>query len=243
MKQLLPSAAAAAVLACTPLVSQAGDHILQGRLTPIGYGDYDFDVKFNLNDGSTFGTDTGGDYLSSDLGFTYIYSLESAGAIISDLELEYFQVDADSGGEFERTDLKLTLGYKTPVNVVPFVGYRRAVQGDGFFDDEFAIEKGFFLGGSYTGIPLGDFASMSVSAAYNFNNYEVTDSFDFDTGGISAKVSVLLSAIPIAINLKYQSFSETDSKELKGLGVDNFSYKETYTTYLNFTWYYATKVM
>lgn len=250
MKQSLTSAAALAALALAPAVSHAGDHILQGRLTPVAYGDYDFKLNLKGTDQNTgqpvtVNRDASGNYFSADLGFTYAYSLESAGSIIADLELEYFQIDIDNNGaEFERTDLKLTSGYKTAVNVVPFVGYRRAVQGDGFFSDDFAVEDGFFLGASYVGIPLGEWANMSVTAAYNFNNYEDTPtSLDWDTAGLSTKVSVLLSSVPIAFSLKYQSFSETDSKDLRSAGADSFNYKETYTTYLGVTWYYATKVM
>ncbi len=245
MKQSFTSATAIAVLAFTPLVSYAGDHILQGRLTPIGYGNYDFELGLKDTNGASINRDASGSYFSADTGLTYVYSIDSAGSVIADLELEYFKVDIDnSSAEFDRTDLKLTTGYKTPVNVVPFVGYRRAVQGDGIFSDDFAIETGYFLGASYVGIGMGDWASLSVTAAYNFNNYEDTPtSLDWSTAGLSTKVSLLLSSIPVAFNLKYQSFSETDSKDLRGAGAASFNYKESYTTYLGITWYYATKVM
>jgi len=244
MNPSFKTATAVAVLAFSPIAAQAGDHILQGRVTPLGYGGYDFELGITDSTG-TSSSDASGTYLSADLGFTYAYSLGNGSSIISDLELEYFMVDIDdSSAEFDRTDMKLTAGYKTPVNVVPFIGYRRAVQGDGLFSDDFAIEDGFFLGASYVGIPMGDWANLSVSAAYNFNNYEDTPtSLDWDTAGLSTKVSLLLSSIPLAFNLKYQSFSESDSKDLRSAGAQSFNYKETYTTYIGITWYYATKVM
>lgn len=68
-----------------------------------------------------------------------------------------------------------------------------------------------------------------MSAAYNLNNYEFNGG-DFDTAGVSAKVSLLLDAFPVGLNLKYQSFSDDED-----IGV---TYEETYLTLLSATWYF-----
>lgn len=222
------AAAGLAALSSSPAIA-AGTNVLQARATPIGFGNYEITVGSNSTDG---------DYLSSDLGFTFIHAKEDNSAWIADVELEFFQVETDIGGDFDRTDLKLSLGYKLPANITPFVGYRTANQGDGFADDEFAKETGFFLGASYSGIPVGEVGNLTFSLAYNFNEYEVnpnSSGFTFDTKGLSGKISFLLSAVPVAFNLKYQSFTEDED-----IGGD---YEETYTTILNATWYFWSGVM
>lgn len=213
------------------LPATAGTNILQARVTPLGYGDYEIDL------GSLGSVD--GDYLSTDLGVTFIRAFEDSTAIVADLELEYFQVDTDGGGDFDRTDLKFSLGYKTQIGLTPFAGFRLANQGDGLFDDGDAKEDGFFIGASYSSIPVGDIGGLTLSLAYNFNSYEITtpgfQGTEFDTAGLSGKLSFLLSSIPVAFNLKYQSFSEDE--DIGG------SFQEDYLTLLSVTWYFWSGVM
>ena len=206
--------------AALPLSAQAATNVLQARVTPLGFGNYELEIG---------GIDIDGDYLSHDAGLSYILAFDDNTALLADAELEFFQIEVDEGGEFDRTDLKLTFGYKTAVNLTPFIGYRNGWQGDGFLDDEAAKETGWFFGGSYSGLPLGELGQLTLSAAYNLNNYEFNGG-DFDTAGVSAKVSLLLDAFPVGLNLKYQSFSDDED-----IGE---TYEETYLTLLSATWYF-----
>lgn len=208
--------------------ASAATSVLQLRLSPIGVGNYEIEV------GDSTGSFEGeGDILSSDLGLSYVIAFSEANALIFDLELEYLAIDGDDGGEFDRTDLKFTTGFKTGIGLTPFVGYRSGQQGDGFNDDTFAEETGYFLGASYS-LDAGASGRLTFGAAYNFNNYDFGVA-DFDTKGLSAKLSYLFNNFPVfpmALNLKYQSFTEDED-----IGLD---YEESYF-YLNATFYLMSK--
>lgn len=217
--------------------ANAATNVIQLRLSPVGVGNYEFEI---------FGDKEKGDILSHDAGLSYLLAFSESTAMIFDVELEYLGIDGDSGGEFDRTDLKFTSGFKTGIGLTPFIGYRTGSQGDGFNDTEFAKETGFFLGASYS-LDAGDSGRLTFGAAYNFNNYEIRDqgekAGEFDSKGISAKVSYLFNNFPVfpmALNLKYQSFSEDGPiKDTLGNSFE-FDYQESYF-YLNATFYLMSK--
>lgn len=241
MKKSTSYVIAAGLTALSVGPAVAGTNVLQARTTPLGFGDYEFTLDSATSEGS---------YVSTDVGLTFIHATEQNSAYIADLEVEYWAIDnvtqnRGPGNNFDRTDVRMTFGYKTPVNVTPFVGYRIATQGEGLLNDDYAEEDGFYVGASYSGIKIGDTGSVTLSAAYNFNTYEVPNTAELDTVGLSAKVSYLLSAVPVAFNLKYQSFSEDSNlRDLSGTFAPiAVQYEETYTTMLSVTWYFWSGVL
>ena len=217
--------------------ASAATSVVQLRLSPVGVGNYEFNL---------FDSKAEGDILSTDLGLSYVVAFNESNALIFDLELEYLGIDGDDGGGFDRHDFKFTTGFKTGIGLTPFVGYRTGSQGDGFNDTEFAKETGFFLGASYS-LDAGDSGRLTFGAAYNFNTYEarVDDqkAGEFDSKGLSAKISYLFSNFPVfpmALNLKYQSFSEDgDFSDTQGNSFE-LDYEESYF-YLNATFYLMSK--
>lgn len=208
----------------------ANQTVIQARAS-LSPGLYDFGISVP-GLGSASGD---GSIIAADTGFSAIFVQANGGAVLSDIELEYMDIDVSGsgGGSFNRTDLKLTTGYQFPSRITPIVGYRFAAQGDGFFNDDNYQETGFFVGVGYSGIKLGDFGSLGGSLAYNATELEFPDGSKLDADGGSARVSVSLNEIPLSIGLRYQTFDISES---------TFNFDESYFL-LSFTYTFFSRVL
>ncbi len=183
-------------------------------------GYYTNDGRGNLGN-TPVSFDGDGFILAADLGGAMGFKLADNQSLLFDLELEAMTVDGDttiSGGgqtaqsdtEFERTDVKLTVGYsiRSGLNYSPFIGTRIAYQGDGFFNDDFYSESGFFVGFGISGIEMGSKLRMSGSVSYNQTELD-TGSSDVDADGYSVRLGLRSIGSPLGYSLKYQTF-DTD---------------------------------
>lgn len=230
MRSLAIKLGAALLLASS--VATAQNTIIQGRVSA-SPGLFDF--KFNA---PGIGSESGdGTIIALDTGLSLIFLNESGGAFLTDLELEAMEIDSGESGadaSFNRTDLKFTAGYQFPSRIAPIVGYRYAAQGDGVFDDESYTEAGYFVGVGYSGIPLGEFATLGGSVAYNATTLDFPgQSEDLDADGASARIALNLNEKPLSFSLRYQVFQVDEP---------TFDFDESYLL-LSVTYTYFSKVL
>jgi hypothetical protein len=112
-----------------------------------------------------------------------------------------------------RTDLLFTVGYYLSENWSLFAGLRRGWQGDGIFNDDVFEEIGPYVGLGFGGIPIGSWATLNMSAAYNFDKVKnfPNDDSDLDYPGISLKFGMNFKNTPHSLQLRLQRFSGDDS--------------------------------
>ncbi len=226
------------ILMVTPAWSAAPSAFWQGRAS-ISLGQYDTDGRDNSGslsaDGNIVGLDLGGSFGAN------FWKADALGALLFDIELDFLTVGSidltlrdsngnvvgsTSGDDFDRTDLKFTVGQQFSLGLVPFIGYRIAYQGDGLLDDENYQEKGIVLGLAYSGIELGKAAKLGLSVAYNDDELEFDNGATVDVTGYSARATVNLTGVPLGFSLKYQTFED-----------DRSIIRENYLT-ASMTWYF-----
>ncbi|MEC9361582.1 MAG: hypothetical protein ACPHN2_03470 [Sinimarinibacterium flocculans] len=141
------------------------------------------------------------------------------GNFFGDIGIEFLAVDSDA--DLDRTDVLVSLGYLIGQHWSAFVGYRKGMQGDGFFDDDTFNESGFFLGAGIGGVEVGDFV-VGSSLAYNFSEAKdfPFEGEEFDYEGISFKLSGSLKSMPQhSLQFRYQRFTG-DSSDVQPVDVD-----------------------
>lgn len=212
--------AMAAGLLVAANAAYAEEMYFSGRIGPT-LGMYQQDATFSASD-----ADTGELILSgaSDDSWETAYGIQTGvsaayGNFFGDLGVEFLAVDSDA--DLDRTDVLVSLGYLIGQHWSAFVGYRKGMQGDGFFDDDTFNESGFFLGAGIGGMELGDFV-VGSSLAYNFSEAQdfPFDGEEFDYGGISFKLSGSLKSMPQhSLQFRYQRFTG-DSSDVQPVDVD-----------------------
>lgn len=229
-------------------VAQAGGSWL--ARTSASYGLYSINVEqgplVSDGDGTAWAIDVGGV-----LGFAL--GEDNAATLVFDVDLEAMSVDADtdnnfvvqsdgtlvsgnssSNTEFERTDFKFTVGTSFDVgfSLTPFVGYRYAWQGDGYFNDDLYIETGYFLGVALGRLTWIEGFEISLSGSYNDTTLDNESGPDTDATGLSARIAIKPEKSPLGFSLKYQNF------DYDGAGNN----KEDYLL-ASLTWYFAQGAM
>lgn len=212
---------AIAVLGCSGVANASGFYQLRGSLSP---GLYESKVS-----GSNISSKGDGTIYAFDLGSVIGFKLSDTMNLAVDLELEAMSVDAEADGtisgqafsnpsaDFERTDLKLTTGLainlSSQLSLSPFLGYRTAWQGDGYFDDTFYTENGFFLGLGASA-SVGKQARIAGAFAFNKTKLDSTGGTEDDADGYSVRLTLRPNQ-HYGVSLKYQGFETDGSVELK----------------------------
>lgn len=136
-----------------------------------------------------------------------------------DLGLELMQVTFDDD-DLKRTDILLTGGYFIGDHWTGYVGFRKGMQGDSFFDDETFNEEGFFVGAAVGGIAAGPLM-LGSSLAFNFSDVKdfPIEGENLGYDGFSLKVNGALASAPQhSLELRYQRFTGDDSVTFNGTG-------------------------
>lgn len=145
-------------------------------------------------------------------------------------ELELQQIDDDEGADFKSSDITLTLGKQFANGWGPFVGYRHVRQGDGVFDSEIQRENGYFLGLSYSGLPIGESIVTSFGAAYVISNINAGGTRFDDANGVSLRATASFAGTPHSISLRYRQFSGDVRVNDPGIGSLKLDLEESYLT-------------
>lgn len=199
-------------------VAQAVDLGYSGRVGAMA-GGYNGELSIRVTEteggASQSGSLTAGDEWKAAYGIPLGFTMAIDDFFV-DLGLELMQVEFD-GDDLKRTDILLTSGYFIGDRWSLFVGFRKGMQGDGFFDSETFDEQGFFVGGGVGGIEAGPLL-LNASLAYNLSkvdDYPPGQELDYD--GLSLKFSGSLAGAPQhSLELRYQRFSGDDALNFVG---------------------------
>jgi hypothetical protein len=242
----------AAGLLVTANAAYAEEMLFKARVGPT-LGVYQQEFSFSFRDPTTGAVlvdpDSGQELAASFDADEFAWGLQAGvgalyGDFFADLGVEFLAVDADDA-DLDRTDVLLTAGYFVGQYGQVFGGYRKGMQGSGFFDDDTFSEDGFFVGVGLGGMSMGELV-VGASLAYNLSKAKdfPIDGQEFDYDGFSLKLSGQLKSMPQhSLQLRFQQFSGDSTTDLDfdgdavadaRLEVDDLT-----ETYVQLTYFYS----